>query len=144
MESRRRAGGTESEKSLSGKVQACPCGGGDYASCCGRFLEGGQLAQDAQSLMRSRYSAYVLQREDYLLATWHASTRPQPPLFEDAVKWLGLEVRRHQQDGDRAVVEFVARYRVGGQGQRLHEVSNFVREEGRWWYVDGSFPEKKK
>ncbi len=126
------------------KTEACPCGGADYASCCGRFLDDGLAAPDAQSLMRSRYSAYVLGREDYLLATWHASTRPQPPLLQEAVKWLGLEVRRHSQDGSRAVVEFVARYRIDGQGQRLHEVSNFVLEDGKWWYVDGSFPEQKK
>jgi SEC-C motif-containing protein len=129
---------------LKGKTPVCPCGGGAYAACCGRFLDGEHNAPDAQSLMRSRYSAYVLQRQDYVLDTWHASTRPSPPLFEEEIKWLGLEVRRHSQAGERAVVEFVARYRVGGQGQRLHEVSNFVREDGRWWYVDGSFPDKKK
>lgn len=93
--------------------------------------------------MRSRYSAYALGRESYLLQTWHASTRPQAPLLEPGVKWLGLEVRRASQQKARAVVEFVARYRLQGRGHRLHEVSNFVHEDGRWWYVDGSFPEKK-
>jgi SEC-C motif-containing protein len=129
---------------LKGKSLACPCGGGAYAVCCGRYLDSGVPAPDAQQLMRSRYSAYVLGREAYLLATWHASTRPRPPLLEEPVKWLGLEVKRHVQSGSRAVVEFVARYRSGGQGQRLHEVSNFVQEDGKWWYVDGSFPDKKK
>lgn len=92
--------------------------------------------------MRSRYSAFVLGLADYLLATWHASTRPERlDLDEDpAPKWLGLEVKRHQQqDEGHAVVEFVARYRVGGRGQRLHETSRFVREDGRWFYVDGEF-----
>ena len=90
--------------------------------------------------MRSRYSAYVLGLEPYLLATWHASTRPAAlHLAEDAgTKWLGLEVRRHQtQDASHATVEFVARYRIAGRGQRLHETSRFVREDGRWFYVDG-------
>ena len=90
--------------------------------------------------MRSRYSAYVLGLEPYLLATWHASTRP-PSLdlaADGATRWLGLEVRRHQlQDDAHAVVEFVARYRVAGRGHRLHEVSRFVREDGCWRYLDG-------
>lgn len=92
--------------------------------------------------MRSRYSAYVLGLEPYLLATWHASTRPAGlNLGEDTGrKWLGLNVKRHQvQDDSHATVEFVARYRVAGRGQRLHETSRFVREDGRWYYLDGEF-----
>lgn len=92
--------------------------------------------------MRSRYTAYVLGREDYLLATWHASTRPPAlNLADDAsTKWLGLEIKRHQQiDENNAIVEFVARYRIGGRGHRLHQISRFVREDGRWFYVDGEF-----
>ncbi len=90
--------------------------------------------------MRSRYTAYSLLREDYLLATWYPSTRPVSLGLADeaATKWLGLEVNRHeQQDADHAIVEFVARYKVNGRAHRLHEVSRFVREEGRWFYVDG-------
>jgi SEC-C motif-containing protein len=120
----------------------CPCGSGKaYGACCGP-AHGGKAAVTAEALMRSRYSAYVLGLEDYLLATWHPSTRPEKLDLdaEPACKWLGLEVKRHQQqDDDHAVVEFVARYRVAGRGQRLHETSRFVREEGRWFYVDGDF-----
>jgi SEC-C motif-containing protein len=90
--------------------------------------------------MRSRYSAFVLGDEAYLLATWHASTRPDTLELDtrERPKWLGLEVRRVESTGlDSAIVEFVARYRVAGRAQRLHEVSRFVREEGRWYYVDG-------
>ena len=89
--------------------------------------------------MRSRYCAYVLGLRDYLLETWHPSTRPAA-LDADPVgtKWLGLEVRAHHRlAADRATVEFVARSRVGGRGLRLHETSRFVREGGRWFYVDG-------
>lgn len=127
----------------------CPCsrlGPGHrplaYAACCGRWHQGAP-APDAEALMRSRYSAYVLQLAEYLLATWHPSTRPSgiepdPP----GLKWLGLEVRRHAvQDADHATVEFVARSKLGGRAHRLHETSRFVREpagaEGRWLYVDG-------
>ena len=89
--------------------------------------------------MRSRYSAYVLKLEDYLLATWHTTTRPSElDLAADGTKWLGLEVKKHAlQDDSHATVEFVARYRIAGKGHRLHELSRFVREEGRWYYVDG-------
>lgn len=89
--------------------------------------------------MRSRYSAFVLQLEAYLLATWHPTTRPaELDLAADDCKWLGLEVRRHEQSGDsQATVEFVARYRIAGRGHRLHEISRFAREDGRWYYVDG-------
>jgi SEC-C motif-containing protein len=119
---------------------ACPCGSGQsYAGCCGR-LHDGEAAVTAEALMRSRYSAYVLGLEPYLLATWHASTRPVALNLADesGTKWLGLEVKRHQQpDEGHALVEFVARYRVAGRGHRLHEVSRFVREDGRWYYIDG-------
>lgn len=111
-----------------------------YADCCGRYLDhwDDAAAPDAESLMRSRYTAFVCERAGYLQATWHPSTRPAALDFEPATKWLGLEVRRHRPTGDdRAEVEFVARYRVGGRAVRLHETSRFVREGGRWFYVDG-------
>jgi SEC-C motif-containing protein len=120
---------------------ACPCGGGAYPQCCGRFIDGGELPQTAEQLMRSRYTAYTLRNEPYLKATWHPSTRPADAVAQDdGTKWLGLEVRKHVPAGDEATVEFVARYKIGGRAHRLHEVSRFVREDSRWFYVDGSFP----
>ncbi len=120
---------------------ACPCGSNQkYTDCCGRYLDGGEIAPTAEALMRSRYTAYTLLREDYLRSTWHPSTRPVAlGLAEDvATKWLGLEVKRYeQQQPDYAVVEFVARYKVNGRAHRLHELSRFVHEAGRWFYVDG-------
>lgn len=117
---------------------ACPCGSGKpLADCCGLYLDGPATAPDAESLMRSRYTAYVLQREAYLRATWHASTRP-PGLDLSPTRWIGLTVKRHApQDGDHAIVEFVARYKINGRAHRLHETSRFVREDGQWFYVDG-------
>ena len=108
--------------------------------CCGRYIDhwDDTPAPDAESLMRSRYTAFVHERADYLRATWHASTRPDTLDFEPGARWLGLEVRDHRSTGpDSAEVEFVARYRVGGRAVRLHERSRFVREAGRWYYVDG-------
>jgi len=118
----------------------CPCGSGQtYAACCGRLHAGAENAATAEALMRSRYSAYVGQLADYLLATWHPTTRPSElDLAADGTKWLGLEVKRQQViDAHHATVEFVARYRIAGRGHRLHELSRFVREDDRWYYVDG-------
>jgi SEC-C motif-containing protein len=122
----------------------CPCGSSRaYATCCGRWHAGPQRLQapDAEALMRSRYSAYVLGLADYLLATWHESTRPASlSPDEPGLKWLGLDVKRHEaQDADHATVEFVAKSKLGGRAYRLHETSRFVREDGRWFYVDGDF-----
>ena len=93
--------------------------------------------------MRSRYVAYVLGLEPYLLATWWPDTRP-PGLdldAEAATKWLGLNIQRQELTGPgSAIVEFVARYKIGGRAHRLHEVSRFILHEGRWYYVDGEFP----
>ncbi len=92
--------------------------------------------------MRSRYSAFVLRLPDYLLATWHASTRPPTLDLAEAeasqTSWLGLSVKLHHAiDANHAEVEFVARYRIGGgRASRLHERSRFVCEGGQWFYVD--------
>ena len=128
---------------------ACPCGRLDrearrplpYDACCGRWLDHFDTAPapDAESLMRSRYSAFVLEREAYLLATWHASARPAGVSFDAGTRWLGLEVKSHRTvDAEHATVGFVARQRdAGGRAHRLQETSRFVREQGRWFYLDG-------
>jgi len=120
----------------------CPCGTGQsYAACCGRWHAGEQrlAVPTPEALMRSRYTAYTLGLTDYLLATWHTSTRPatlEP--VDPQVRWLGLEVRRTATtDADHGTVEFVARSKLGGRAHRLRELSRFVREGGRWYYVDG-------
>lgn len=125
----------------------CPCGRLDarkqpvqLARCCGPHLAefASAPAPDAETLMRSRYSAFVLEDAPYLLATWHASTRPPEITFEPGLKWLGLLVREHRVlDSTHAEVEFVARSRLGGRAHRLHECSRFLCEDGRWYYVDG-------
>lgn len=127
----------------SGNPGPCPCGSSQaYAVCCGRW-HAGEPAPTAEALMRSRYSAYVLGLETYLLDTWHASTRP--PALGLATQsprptWLGLSVQRHENPtDDTAVVAFVARLRMGGgSAERMQETSRFVREGGRWFYVDAA------
>ena len=119
----------------------CPCGSNKtFSECCWRYVDGSEIAPTAEALMRSRYTAYTLQREDYLLATWHPSTRPSALGLpkEVATKWIELQVKRHeQQDAEHAIVEFVARYKMNGRAQRLHEISRFMREAGQWFYLDG-------
>jgi SEC-C motif-containing protein len=124
----------------------CPCGlQHTYEACCGRF-HAGLPAPTAEALMRSRYSAYVLTLEPYLLSTWHVGTRPASlDLNADQdTRWLGLEVKRHETIGPgEALVEFVARYKIAGRAHRIHETSRFRLEDGRWYYVDGEFPAAK-
>ncbi len=121
---------------------ACDCGAPQpYAACCGRYHAGPLHLQapSAEALMRSRYTAFVRDLTDYLLATWHTSTRPSTlEPNPEGLRWSGLEVRAHStQVADHATVEFVARSKLGGRAQRLHETSRFVRENGRWFYLDG-------
>jgi len=121
----------------------CPCGTQrSYADCCGRWHAGdGHLrAPTAEALMRSRYSAYVLGKLDYVLATWHPQTRPTALEPEaPGQRWLGLEVKQHRvQDDDHAMVEFVARVKLGGRAVRLHERSRFERVDGCWFYLDAA------
>lgn len=126
---------------MGAEISCCPCGSQEqYSECCGRYLEKQASAPSAVALMRSRYTAYTLGREDYLLATWHQSTRPASLGLarESHSKWLGLTVKRHEQvSPGRATVEFVARYKVGGRAHRLHEMSRFIYEAGQWFYIDG-------
>ena len=145
-------------------TSACPCGGPALERCCGPYLAGAAVPPTAEALMRSRYTAFTLKDEPYLVATWHPSTRPQEAITDDAesMRWLGLKIKTAlrlrqrkaelphdpEQDPNRDTVEFVARFKVGGRAHRLHEVSRFVREPGpdgalRWFYLDGSFPDKK-
>ena len=123
---------------------ACPCGRSDakgralpLADCCAP-LHQGQPPPDAERLMRSRYSAFVLGLTDYLLATWHPNTRPDSMALESGAHWLGLAIKDHRPTGtDSAEVTLVARFRGNGRAVRQHERSRFVRAGGRWLDVDG-------
>jgi len=92
--------------------------------------------------MRSRYTAYTILDVKYLLATWHASTRPTEINLDTnpGPQWLGLKIINHadgQAENPSGTVEFIARYRINGRAQRLHEASRFLQENGRWYYLDG-------
>ena len=126
---------------LSEDGSACPCGSGQpFVACCG-LLHGGASASTAEALMRSRYSAFVRHDASYLLATWHASVRPKTLELNSAPRWLGLDIRccvAGGPDDDSGTVEFIARFQDGKRVDALHETSRFVREAGRWYYLDGT------
>ncbi len=115
----------------------CPCGTGQsYVDCCGALHSGLRTAATAEQLMRSRYSAFAVSDEDYLLRTWHSRQRPSSAGTSDNDRWLKLEVLATENGGllqNEGVVEFRAHY-VGGV---VHERSRFVRENGQWVYLEG-------
>lgn len=132
---------SETKKSLSyRRGSSCADSSKKYVDCCGRYLDNRETTPSAEALMRSRYTAYTLGREDYLLATWHHGTRPISLSLasEPSNKWLRLEVKRYEQPASgHALVEFIAHYKTGGRAHRLHEISHFVCEAEQWFYVDG-------
>jgi len=119
----------------------CPCGTGlEYTACCHRFIETENWPDTAEELMRSRYCAYALKRRDYLLDTWHKDTLPdQLDLYEDAhVKWVRLEVVNIEAGGEQdltGMVEFKAVMKANGRAEKMTERSEFVKQDGRWYYL---------
>ncbi len=120
----------------------CPCCSGQtYDDCCEPLLERRAQASNVKQLMRSRYCAFALGGQgDYLLDTWHPSTRGTLTaefLSEKTLNWQGLKVLDFRHKGDEGMVKFEARY-LGDNGQPglLQEVSRFVRVNGNWFYLD--------
>ena len=126
---------------------SCPCGSGaPFGDCCNAYLSGLVQAPTAEALMRSRYTAYVLEDGDYLQRTWHPTTREADLGLGDGTTWHGLTVVRTSGgdvDDMEGMVEFVAVCRVNGTSGTLREISRFVREDGRWYYVDGEAPKQQ-
>lgn len=121
----------------------CPCQSRmRYTDCCGQFIEEKISAPTAEKLMRSRYTAYTRGNGDYLLKTWHESTRPATLDLErhSQPEWLGLKVCRTERgtaDDATGTVEFIARYRADDKTEVIHEVSRFTKVAERWYYLDG-------
>lgn len=119
----------------------CPCGWGEpYGRCCGALHRGEREATTAEALMRSRYSAFAVGDAAYLLRSWHPGTRPAALDLDDDVRWLHLAVTAVERGGpfdDEGVVAFEAVARADGRRHVQGERSRFVREGGRWVYVDG-------
>ncbi|WP_188279120.1 YchJ family protein [Streptomyces sp. CBMA370] len=125
----------------------CPCGlAAEYGACCGRFHTGtGGTAPTAELLMRSRYSAFVVRDEAYLLRTWEPGTRPETVDFDPGLRWKGLEIEATTEGTPfhrTGTVTFTARYVHGGEPGAMRERSRFTRHEGAWVYVDGDVTEE--
>lgn len=115
----------------------CPCGSGKiYQQCCGPWHRG-EPAPSPEALMRSRYTAFVQKRTDYLLETWHPDTCPADLSLEGGPEWVSLEILDSTEEGSRGTVHFRAVYRAGDGWGYLEEKSDFVREDGRWYYLSG-------
>lgn len=119
----------------------CPCGSGRPDATCCHPLHTGTPALTAESLMRSRFSAFALGLDAYLLATWHPSTRPDSLDLDEAITWRRLQIVdtvAGGEDDETGIVEFRASFRDadGGAGL-LHERSRFIRDGARWTYLDG-------
>lgn len=127
--------------------QLCPCGSAvEYSVCCHRYLSGEQVAPDPSHLMRSRYCAFVMKDADYLIKTWHPTC--QAATFRDEIsagfattEWLGLTLFEHSDAGDVGYVSFVARFRERGKTGAIIERSRFLKENGQWYYIDGTRPQ---
>jgi SEC-C motif-containing protein len=128
------------------KQALCPCGRGlPYAQCCGPVHQG-TPASSAEALMRSRYSAFALDDDNYVLRSWHPHTRPASIEPDSGLRWTGLDIIESTGGGlfdAEGVVEFRAHYRDHGKHGDMVERSRFVRHDGQWVYwgpilTDGS------
>ena len=124
---------------LFGLRMNCPCQSGRaYDQCCGPFISQERLPANAEQLMRSRYSAFVLQDETWLESSWHPDHRPDGPLLDPSIRWLGLEVIACDNQAASATIEFEARLLARDRVDAVHERSEFVCEQGRWYYTRGT------
>lgn len=116
----------------------CPCGSGAaFTACCQPYHQGATVPTP-EALMRSRYTAFALNSRDYLLATWHASTRPTQLSPDPDTQWKALTIVAAPPANERqGTVHFLAYFREQNRWHVLEENSRFVFEDGRWWYVDG-------
>ena len=124
----------------------CPCESKrTYDKCCEPYILGRKVPETAELLMRSRFSAYAMNMAEYLVATTAAEEREKLDVDElgrycRAVKCISLKVLETQggKGGDETgVVVFHAKLLINGKRMLHREKSRFVREEGRWAYLDG-------
>lgn len=117
----------------------CPCLCGlPYSECCEPLHRGETHAPTAEHLMRSRFSAFAVGDADYLLATWHPSTRPATLELDPELRWYRLDIIDRSDGGPldtRGTVEFEAFWRDPETHGSQRERSTFVRESGRWLYT---------
>ncbi|MFD3486325.1 YchJ family protein [Streptomyces sp. NPDC058665] len=134
---------TRPTRTASRDESPCLCGlPASYGECCGRFHSGAAAAPTAERLMRSRYSAFAVGNEPYLLSSWHPATRPSRVGLDPAMRWAGLEILATTEGSafhTTGTVTFRARYTRRGEEGALHERSRFERYDSAWVYVEGTF-----
>jgi len=134
---------------ISSKSTQCPCGNAKpYPACCGRFIEGDTLPGTAEELMRSRYTAFTKANIDYIIATMKSPAadgfeRVSTEFWARTNTWLGLEVTNSSEQNGKTYVEFIARFSREGQDDFIHEKSEFRKDDGKWFYIDGEGPRKR-
>lgn len=127
-------------------MEICPCHSGkQYNECCGPFIEGKSSPQTPEQLMRSRYSAYTVFNIDYIGRTMRGPAlkdfdKRETENWARQIEWQGLEVLNSGMKDHDGFVEFIAKYKNGGKAEQIHEVSEFHRKDGKWYYVDGKDP----
>ena len=125
------------------RLHACLCGSGKALNdCCRPYLGGLKSTPTAEALMRSIYAALCVDDQDYIMRTWHESTRPEKPqsIVGTKVKWVTLQILHIEGGGlndDAGAVEYFAHFSLNGKMIRLHEISHFKRTEGEWFYLYG-------
>ncbi len=124
----------------------CPCGSKkNYEGCCQPYHNGSSAAPSAEALMRSRYSAYAMNVLDYIASTMMGKVakgfdREHSELNQNHTKWLALDVVQSSVDNNNpnhAYVEFRALFSFDEKNSVMHELSEFKRVDGRWFYIDG-------
>lgn len=122
------------------------CSGLSYVHCCKPFHVGAKQAVSPEQLMRSRYSAYVMKNAKYIYLTYASEKQPENPIkeikdFAESCRFIGLDVVSTNHDATQGKVEFKAHYFYQNLYCELHEDSQFIKEDGKWRYLDGAiFP----
>jgi SEC-C motif-containing protein len=130
-------------------MENCPCGSGiSYLNCCDVFISGKKFAPTAETLMRSRYTAYTKADIDYIERTMKGPAlarfdKPKSQARTKFIQWYKLEVIKSFEENNRHYVEFKAYLSVNHQADILHECSEFIFEDNQWYYIDGKiFPDR--
>lgn len=130
----------------------CPCGSGNtYSECCEQIISGSLSAITAEQLMRARYSAYVFAKMDFIFDSTHVDHRQGydhagTKEWAESAEWLGLEIidtNRGGVDDSIGEVEFIARFKDKGGDREHHEVGQFKKKDGNWYFTDGSMIKPK-
>jgi len=128
-------------------MQLCPCGSNIfYIACCGKFISHQEIPATPEALMRSRYTAYSQTNLDYIRETMKspAADNFNPDATRERakkIKWVNLKVVSSTQDKNTGIVEFYASYTDGVKTNVLHEISHFILDQGKWYYVSGIYPD---